>query len=543
MAGRRGRLQTTKPNVFSNNPFATATSTNAPSSQLRPPSFRFPEFQFSDDQPTIQNPYPSSSSLPSPVAAFMPTAKAITTFIPPFHDSSTVQEQRHSSIARMNQAKAALSPRQSGAIQSTSQKASNRFNTPSTNAIGKAHYRYWISMLPFTLQEEYQHPGIRTPPHKFKTSAQMLALLRALDAFNLIIKVDIPRAHSSSLWQSLDSSIRDHASTQQIVLLPHPSHPDPSDFEHSSWDLIVPRSKTASNNRLFSVEAPLKRDFTHDTLSKFANRTRHPDEEDIRLLFIAPRYGHLQGPLLEETFGPTHICFPLRVFAGTTLLLLEDEVEGCVEGCPDFGSPVPDDFTHFDTFSEPGASIVHQAAFIEHKAPYDESEWRPSKRQKSVLSIDSNDDNVPLATYDDIPKMYIEIDSESSDDEDDNQDSALVADLIKAAGSPPIKRLPASDILQWRTDVCVAIGPENDVLPLEISGPNVASIVTTLVDLISTISLAKPDSPLDNFTPADAAVTLELPVLISGFFHPARKYNIYSDPADREIGSNGNGVE
>ncbi|KAJ7629554.1 hypothetical protein B0H17DRAFT_1340039 [Mycena rosella] len=40
-----------------------------------------------------------------------------------------------------------------------------------------------------------------------------------------------------------------------------------------------------------------------------------------------------------------------------------------------------------------------------------------------------------------------------------------------------------------------------------------------------------------------AAVTLELPVLISGFFHPARKYNIYSDPADREIGSNGNGVE
>ncbi|KAJ7640524.1 hypothetical protein B0H17DRAFT_1149012 [Mycena rosella] len=151
--------QTTKPNVFLNNPFATATSTNTPSSQLRPPSFRFPEFQFSDDQPTIQNPYPSSSSLPSPVAAFMPTAKAITTFIPPFHDSSTVQEQRHSSIARMNQAKAALSPRQSGAIQSTSQKASNRFNTPSTNILDlyAPFYRATLCPLPLGAEADEAH--------------------------------------------------------------------------------------------------------------------------------------------------------------------------------------------------------------------------------------------------------------------------------------------------------------------------------------------------------------------------------------------------
>ncbi|KAJ7103962.1 hypothetical protein B0H15DRAFT_942003 [Mycena belliarum] len=545
---------------------------SSPFSQLGQSSSRPPlsAFRFSDDPP----------ALPGPLVAFgAQTSRPIREFHAPSHASGSVQQQRSASIVRMNEAKAARSLKGPSSQTTDKKHAGNAFASSSSIADpdGPApdHFRYFICMLPFTLQDDYVQSGIPSPVYKFKTASQLPSLLRALDTANLLASIDLPR-NLGLLWPTLDQKVRQHARTYQIIFPGPPDCLAPEDHEHRIWEVCAPRSTRAADNRKFTVDPALERDFKHDWLHKLTSRVRHPDKEEYRLLFTVPRYGNLRAPLPGSPYGEVHSCFPPQVFSAPgdhNLVGLENHDFSCVEGCPDFDNiqTVPD-YTGFQMFS---GSVPPKRDAPDDQ---DESNANPFKRHKRSLSVFSicdsepDEDELPPATYQAItafesklpaPKgssgTYIEIDSSSDDDDghEDDDDSApqsrttdttLLTNLLAAeareSGAAAALALTPAEILAWRTDICVAMGSENDILPLDVSGPNVQAITDCLLDLIRAIYCPKPAAILDDWTPVDKAVFLEIPVPITGFFHTGRRYNVYGSAEELEFGgANGLGVE
>ncbi|KAJ6602574.1 hypothetical protein DFH09DRAFT_1068959 [Mycena vulgaris] len=535
------------PDLFTSNPFFWAPAFNPQASgrSSRPLTSLSP-FTFSDQLPAPPFSLPSlsslpaapfsglgsSSSLPSPLTVFTQTPRPIPpTFREAGNDPGTVQQQCTASIARMNTAAASSSPKHAAAAATTSG-SSNRFtassSTNSTPAIPGNSKTYQICILPFTINEAHPTLGVPKQPYRFHTTEQMPALLRALHAFNLTKTVQIKLSEGGNLWPLFDSFIQDHLKTYGIILpLPSPTY----DFEHSPWQLLGARSSTK-------------------TLAK----VRHPTEADTNIVLVAPTWGNLQGTLPDDPFGPLHPCFPFHVFFSTNLmpdLNVSSEIHECIEGCPDSLPEVPENLSEslarFDFFSGPKRELETPSAEDEP----------PSKRirQMSITSIpDSDAEDLPVATYASItqwkpsphvpvpPVTYLEVnDSEEEDSQEGSQDTGQVArcvdQLLQAA--PVITCLQPSEILKWRTSISVAMGGAEEFLPLDISGPDVEAVATTLLDLVQVACCD--GQHLDEFAPANNNVVLEVPVAVTGFFHTGRKFNIYSDPSDRDAGANGQG--
>ncbi|KAJ6527585.1 hypothetical protein DFH09DRAFT_1328055 [Mycena vulgaris] len=93
-----------------------------------------------------------------------------------------------------------------------------------------------------------------------------------------------------------------------------------------------------------------------------------------------------------------------------------------------------------------------------------------------------------------------------------------------ASTAPVITRLQPSEILKWRTSISVAMGGAEEFLPLDISGPDVEAVATTLLDLVQVACCD--GQHLDEFAPANNNVVLEVPVAVKGFFHTGRKFNM-----------------
>ncbi|KAJ7624039.1 hypothetical protein DFH06DRAFT_1340068 [Mycena polygramma] len=517
-----------------------------------------PSFDFS--RPT--------SSLSSPVDAYIqkPRPRAITHFQENGPNLGTVNQQRGESIDRMNTTIASQSPSKRKSSQGTARTGgASRFSSSSNPIIvidsppaSASTFKYMICVFPFTLNPEHAHPSLPTPEHKFITSYDMPALLRALDSSNLITTIDVP-AQENNIWFTIDSLIRALLASHGIVLRYEAGHSSLYNFEHSPWEGVGPRSTTHTHNRAFSALGLLERDFTHKKLHTYTQRVRHPTDEDTRLFFAAPRWEHLQAPVSIDAFGPFHLCkrWAWRVFMDTKLMNFDTiETIKCVDaGCPD---GLPDDSNETQSHSLFGSRprLKREGQFSDDGQS--DSTLFKRQRRHSVTSVGSDSDVFPkMLSSPRRPKLFtakestieIEIDSDTDSDTDMGDVAApsiatpLLRRLIEADG--PVQRLPFSDVLRWQTDVVVSVGPEDALQSLDISGPNVKAVANTLLELIAHFHNASLE--LNTFSSTteegDKPVILHSPVPPTGFLHIGRKYNIYSDPADHDVGANGQGPE
>ncbi|KAJ7663193.1 hypothetical protein DFH06DRAFT_1128526 [Mycena polygramma] len=522
------------PSLFAGNPFVrtkpTADILNTATQSKNvshPSSSKSPSFDFS--RPT--------SSLASPVDAYIqkPRPRAITHFQENGPNLGTVNQQRGESIDRMNTTIASQSP-------------SKRKSSQGTARTGGAS-RFSSSSNPIIV--------IDSPPASASTFKYMICVFPFTS--NLITTIDVP-AQENNIWFTIDSLIRALLASHGIVLRYEAGHSSLYNFEHSPWEGVGPRSTTHTHNRAFSALGLLERDFTHKKLHTYTQRVRHPTDEDTRLFFAAPRWEHLQAPVSIDRFGPSHLCkrWAWRVFIDTKLMNFDriDTIECVDAGCPD-GLPEDSNETQSHSIFGSHPRIKRERQFSDDDQINGTSFKRQRRHSESVISVGSDDVFPETLSSPHRPKLFtakespIEFDSDSDSDSDTDMGDAaapsiatpLLRRLIEAAGA--VERLPFSGVLQWQTAAVVSIGPEDALLPLDISGPNVKAVATTLLELIA--HFHDDSLQLDTFSSTtkegDKPVILHSPVPPTGFLHFGRKYNIYSDPADHDAGANGQGPE
>ncbi|KAJ7301374.1 hypothetical protein DFH08DRAFT_993761 [Mycena albidolilacea] len=377
------------------------------------------------------------------------------------------------------------------------------------------HHKYLVCVLPYTLNEKYQNTSIITPQYRFATTVQLPGLLRALTARRLVTALEIAERLNTgqNFWLELDSAIRNLLTNSGVVMSYSRHYPPPYPFEYSSWEAVGPRSATVTHNRVFAPLGLLERDF-NDHAGKLlhnAKRVRHPTQEKIRILFVAPRWGHLQGPisLNANDRDTAHPCFPFRVFEKTGLMNFDEDepTSDCLEECPG------------------GAGVTELS----------DSELFPLP---SSLAFSLPSGQKPSAADSDIEMDIID------SSEDEPQSANLVRQLIDAIGPGPIDRFSFKQVLDILTPIVIAPGPEDTLLPLEVSGPSIDAVATALLALVQ--HYHEYPSNLDSFVPDDktsvAATLCQWSIVSSD--QPFLDLNpSYPDPRYPDVGANGQGPE
>ncbi|KAJ7884405.1 hypothetical protein B0H14DRAFT_3743597 [Mycena olivaceomarginata] len=527
---------TATPNPFTGNPFirqaAGPLQIAGPSSQSS--SSKFNDFRFHDDPQPAPN-----APLPSPLAAYVQNPwPSITRFQEQAPSFDTVKQQRVGSIARMNAAAGPHSPRRKltadgsgfAAPSYSGSSTETELNSPPT----PGHHKYLICVLPYT--------------YRFATTVQLPGLLRALTARGLVTALEIAERLNTgqNFWLELDSAIRNLLTNSGVVISYSRHYPPPYPFEYSSWEAVGPRSATVTHNRVFAPLGLLERDF-NDHAGKLlhnAKRVRHPTQEKIRVLFVAPRWGHLQGPisLNANDRDTAHPCFH-SVYSKKTGLMNFDEDEptsDCLEECP--GGAGVTELSDSEAFPLPSnlAFSLPSGPSLKREAPPTDSDSAP-KRQKGPTIIIVDDDDAPTGQKPSAADSDIEMDIIDSL-EDEPQSANLVRQLIDATGPGPIDRFSFKQVLDILTAIVIAPGPEDTLLPLEVSGPSIDAVATALLALVQ--HYHEYPSDLDSFVPDEkSGVNLGCPVVPTGFFHIGRSYTIYPDPRYPDVGANGQGPE
>ncbi|KAJ7208187.1 hypothetical protein GGX14DRAFT_566911 [Mycena pura] len=396
-----------------------------------------------------------------------------------------------------------------------------------------------------SLPAPIHRPTSAITEYKFTTTEELPTLLRVLRSHGLVVAVEIMERmkKGTNFWALADTSIRECLTTCGIVIrfAASAQHPPPYTFEHSPWEVVGPRAPIQAHNRVFSPLGLLERDFTHVELSGHTKRVRHPNEGSIRLIFVAPRWGHLQGPLpgeRHEPYAPVHPCFPLRVFEATGLLGTEedDSKVDCFDECPGAGGDRDDSDSDDNTTLAPEPRSVFPSGLPLKRESAPQEDENPPKRQKSITIID--DEEIVV-----ISDTDSEMDDAKDETAPDSPDStALLRELIETAGTGPVQRLSYNEVLEIQTLIMITSGNPDAIIPLEVSGPTVEAVAATLLEMLQWYH-EHPD--MDDYldSRSNKSVDLTVPMIPAGIFHTGRKFNVYTDPNNRDSGANGEGPQ
>lgn len=154
---------------------------------------------------------------------------------------------------------------------------------------------------------------------------------------------------------------------------------------------------------------------------------------------------------------------------------------------------------------------------------FEQSDSAP-KHQKGPTIIIVDDDDTPTGQKPSAADSDIEMDIIDSS-EDEPQLANLVRQLIDTTGPGRIDRFSFKQVLDILTAIVIAPGPEDTLLPLEVSGPSIDAVATALLALVQ--HYHEYPSDLDSFVPDDkSGVNLGCPVVPTGFFHIGRSYTM-----------------
>ncbi|KAJ7501344.1 hypothetical protein B0H11DRAFT_2224696 [Mycena galericulata] len=425
---------------------------------------------------TASNPFAPARTLPPPAAAFSQLLRPTISTWDEAVDAPAIQVQRTSSIARMHAQNGSSPRRRRGLVGEHPDAPIAGPSGPSSSStliprLKPGEHVYFLCILPFMLGKHQYDLETSLTAYSFKTHDELPTLLPALTLHNLTTSLVLHNNNVVPLWNAFDTHIHTHLAANKIILSPAPNCTGSGRGDHGerAWDLAVVRSNNKLHKRSLSPAAMYEHQWTHANIAIHAKKHDHPETSTFRLLFIGP---------LSAIDNTAHACFPWRVFWNTQLCDIEhdefDDLPACIDECP----------------KPARRSALPQAEppIKRNTAPSPEPE--PLAKRPRLFDAPLDDYSPPTTDmlFQDLPSAksrpnFIEIDDDS-ESEPDQRDS-LVDELVAAAGeSQTVVPLDYSAVLAWRTEVYNAIGSEDALSALVISGPSVASVAGYLFCLI-----------------------------------------------------------
>ncbi|KAJ7435597.1 hypothetical protein B0H11DRAFT_1937423 [Mycena galericulata] len=464
---------------------------------------------------TASNPFAPARTLPPPAAAFSQLLRPTISTWDEAVDAPAIQVQRTSSIARMHAQNGSSPRRRRGLVGEHPDAPIAGPSGPSSSStliprLKPGEHVYFLCILPFMLGKHQYDLETSLTAYSFKTHDELPTLLPALTLHNLTTSLVLHNNNVVPLWNAFDTHIHTHLAANKIILSPAPNCTGSGRGDHGerAWDLAVVRSNNKLHKRSLSPAAMYEHQWTHANIAIHAKKHDHPETSTFRLLFIGP---------LSAIDNTAHACFPWRVFWNTQLCDIEhdefDDLPACIDECP----------------KPARRSALPQAEppIKRNTAPSPEPE--PLAKRPRLFDAPLDDYSPPTTDmlFQDLPSAksrpnFIEIDDDS-ESEPDQRDS-LVDELVAAAGeSQTVVPLDYSAVLAWRTEVYNAIGSEDALSALVISGPSVASVAGYLFCLIKA---------MDKSVTVEEEVGLYLEPInsLAGFLHGGRVMRVYSDP-------------
>ncbi|KAJ6471545.1 hypothetical protein C8R45DRAFT_1165373 [Mycena sanguinolenta] len=268
-----------------------------------------------------------SVSAPAPISAFpgvAPAAGLITAFqgVPPSVTGSTGSRRIASALRTL--------PQHQGASSHSNTRGSRR-TYPSGSPFSQ-NVSIFVAVFPLTIPGIYEPAGYGTRPLKARND-DMLDILNSFSTHHLLISVNVPR-HGLTSPQEFTQQIAAGLAAHGMALPPLPDTFPEGDSAQLTrqplallsptrrLDIVTFKPHPTINANTFGVEefTKLGRKFTNPDPSAGPNSI---------LIFIAPRFGHLLGPINHPAFASQdlpnegltlrHSCFGVRVLHGLPL--------------------------------------------------------------------------------------------------------------------------------------------------------------------------------------------------------------------------------
>ncbi|KAJ6448492.1 hypothetical protein C8R45DRAFT_1115263 [Mycena sanguinolenta] len=194
--------------------------------------------------------------------------------------------------------------------------------------------KFFVLCMPFT-HDDNEDLLLLSPPYEFRHE-HIAALVETLELYNLTFELSLT-VGAKNLWSTLDAAVRLHARKHKIIIPSTPAdgslHPyyTAADFSNAPW--VPLQAKTSRKLKVLEPVEWVAYSYTEPALHKLAKSILNPKEEGVPLIFIAPTYGNLRGPLtvidtgLVDDTPDAHRCFPYRVWYS---LPWQDDVDAAV---------------------------------------------------------------------------------------------------------------------------------------------------------------------------------------------------------------------
>ncbi|KAF7293532.1 hypothetical protein MIND_01131600 [Mycena indigotica] len=180
--------------------------------------------------------------------------------------------------------------------------------TLKANSSSNSPISFKIFILPLTLSGPNNSLKSFSLPND--NQALFLALER-LEKHHLVVSWTPPT--KQEIWASLHESIASELSRYAIRF----DSADVSSFVELPWTFLHTRSN--AKTQLFNYQIALY-DFNSVVLQKLSKSVRHPTDQDTHMLFIAPLWKNLLGPVVDASInGNAHACrsFAWKVLSAT----------------------------------------------------------------------------------------------------------------------------------------------------------------------------------------------------------------------------------
>ncbi|KAK7059278.1 hypothetical protein R3P38DRAFT_3251804 [Favolaschia claudopus] len=398
----------------------------------------------------------SSAFLLPPAAAFAHVLDApIADFSKRVNSAATVQTLRTESMQR-------LSPSRSRTA-SGSRTTGSRPEGPveDTYEPRPNSHVYQICMLPFKNEKQYYENGEPVfSKYSMCTAESLPRVLRTLSTHHLVTNLLVH--NNTNLWSKINTHLLHHLEDHRIRLTPaSPSTSESAEssaYELRAWELLVFRGSQAAENRSLYLHSFVERQWDFDNLAKLLKKCLHPEHKHLEMMFVAPRYENLHGPLGRFDIDQ-HPCFPWSVY-WPFMSVKEGQACSCISGCPGYEDAEAEEVNSDDSEEVLDAQLAVAARALRSRPRTKRyasrspeivevkrlREWSPE--QENFPPTEELMGTIPSR----VPSLVL-----APEAQDAPIAAPSVQELIAAERSSGVARVQpwsGDDVLTWRTHIC-----------------------------------------------------------------------------------------
>ncbi|KAK6996017.1 hypothetical protein R3P38DRAFT_3288046 [Favolaschia claudopus] len=378
---------------------------------------------------------------------------------------------------------------------------------------------------PHTLDSEY-YPSLPPPPAKIKNQHAQKYLTQ-LNQHHLVLSISVPGSGQASP-ADFNRQIFYHMEEHSLMFPEFPSDYPPGDADQLDGQLWVLCGMNRRQDKYTLSIHPNINDgrFGYAEFKRLSGQFANvlAGANGRVMIFIAPRFGHLLGPIEgfstpAEPLTGSHPCFGERVLC--TLPSAEsnkpqDPAECYPGDCP--VEPATAINSLLRSLSAPSApprtNRTPPPSLVRQRSPQ-----TPTTLERRVRPRCASDSS-PTAIRIDIPAAPLFIPSPPPTPPPPRP--SLIPLQIGADALPP------SDILEWANDVYAQVRVNSDVASaphLSINANTVSAAAGCLLDLLEHIQRRAVDPDVE-FTSRSDVIACEDNISLASFFHPFRLYRV-----------------